>query len=116
MVAVFALPTMAQPFEDKDNPSIGQNVPDATFQSTSTLRGSGSAYSATPMLNADGTASYEGSGTPTGPRRAPEPISVDEDIPEGGGLNTPVGDGVLPLLALAMAFGGVVYMRRRKAV
>ena len=29
---------------------------------------------------------------------------------------SPVGDAVLPLLLMAMAFGAVVYLRRRKAV
>jgi len=28
--------------------------------------------------------------------------------------NTPVGDAVLPLLLMAAAFGGVIYLRRRK--
>jgi len=27
---------------------------------------------------------------------------------------SPIGDGILPLLAAALAFGGVIYLRRRK--
>ena len=28
--------------------------------------------------------------------------------------SSPIGDGILPLLAAALAFGGVIYLRRRK--
>ena len=49
-------------------------APIATFQSTSTMQGSGSTYSSNPMLNAEGQATYttqESSPaySPGGPRR-----------------------------------------------
>jgi len=86
--------------------------PQAQFQSTSTLQGSGSTYSATPALNADGMAVYNASEAaqtqaPSGPRR------VGPTTPKGD--PTPLGDAVLPLMLMALAFGGVIYLRRRKA-
>lgn len=105
-----ALPTMAQTFGTKyaEKPSV-------VFQSTSTMMGSGSTYSANPTLNTDGTAAYEGGSYTSakapligGPRRNP---SVD-DKDEG---NVPISDAVLPLLLCALAFCGVVYLRKRKA-
>lgn len=111
-----ALPTMAQTFGTKyaEKPSVA-------FQSTSTMMGSGSTYSANPTLNTDGTAYYNGAAA-SGPRRVKmdgptptpspnpgDPGSGDQDNTEPG----PVGDAVLPLLLMALAFCGVVYMRRR---
>lgn len=89
-------------------------APSATFQSTSTLTGSGSALSATPMLNADGTVS-----APSGPRRAkmddpvtPPPPDTEEDEKEGDDGNTPIGDAVLPLMLCACAF--LIYRAYRR--
>lgn len=111
-----ALPTMAQTFGTKyaEKPSV-------VFQSTSTMMGSGSTYSANPTLNTDGTAYYNGAAA-SGPRRVKmdgttptpnpgDPESGEQDNTEPG----PVGDAVLPLLLMALAFCGVVYMRKRKA-
>lgn len=90
----------------------------ATFQSTSAMTGSGSVYSSNPVLNEEGSAVYGGAShsaanAPVGPRRAPNPISTDEEMPEGGGLDTPVGDAVLPLLLMALAFGAWRFRRVR---
>ena len=74
-------------------------APAAAFQSTSTLAGSGSAYSAMPMLGSDGTATYDGAeapGAPSGPRRVGPPTPEDDP--------TPVGDAALPLMLLALAY------------
>ena len=115
-VALMALPTMAQTFG-----KMYAEQPNAVFQSTSTMTGSGSTYSANPMLNSDGTASYSGPSyspakAPGGPHRAPDPINDDGDVEEyGDGLNTPLGDAVLPLLLCALAFCGVIYFRRRRS-
>lgn len=115
MVAILvSAPTMAQ--------SFGQQDPNQTqFQSTSTMTGSGSTYAPNPSLNSTGTAnapSY-GGGTPGGPFRAPDPIDNDEWWEEhkedlGEGLSTPLGDGLIPLSLLALAYGAVVYFRKRK--
>ena len=97
--------------------SLWTDMPRAPFQSTSSMDGSGSTYSSNPTLDENGTANSPAASALGGPSKAkagttPPPPVIDEN--DSG--NTPVGDGVLPLLALAMAFGGVVYMRRRKAV
>ena len=108
LVALVALPTMAQNFKEQD-----QQV----FRSTSTLTPSGSQYSAQPMLNEDGTA-YNPAAS-SGPRRAKAeetpstPTTPDVTDPE---KITPVGDAVLPLMLMALAFGGVIYLRRRKSL
>lgn len=105
MVAAFALPTMAQTFGNQDQPNV-------QFQSTSTLQGSGSTYSANPSLNADGTAASPAK-APAGPAKAMGLPGMPST--EGDQGNTPVGDAVLPLMLMALAFGGVIYLRRRKA-
>lgn len=109
MVAAVMLPAMAQ-FSQQQQPNALQ------FQSTSTLQGSGSAYSSTPVLNEDGTANNPAA-APVGPRRAPTPISTEEERKEaGGGLSTPIGDAVLPLMLMAAAGAGIIALRRRRAV
>ena len=106
LAAAFALPAMAQPQDY--NQAI---QPNATFHSTSTMTGSGSAYSSKPMLNADGTAHYSGA-TPAqsyspvqapaaGPHKAP-PIHAD-----------PLGDALLPLMLCALAY--LIFRARKRA-
>ena len=111
-----ALPTMAQTFGTQK-----AEQPNAAFQSTSTMMGSGSSYSANPTLNSDGTASYDGasaSAPSSGPRKAKKEGEWGDT--ELGGTptepGTPLGDAVLPLLLCALAFCGVIYLRRRKTV
>lgn len=115
MAAAFALPVMAQPQDY--NQAI---QPNATFHSTSTMTGSGSAYSSKPMLNADGTAHYNGASySPvSGPRRvgAGTPGSGTPTTPGQGQPQNqfPIGDGLLPLLLCSLAYMGVTAIRRRK--
>ena len=99
-----ALPIMAQP-----QTFNGATAPQVTFQSTSTMQGSGSAYSSKPMLNSNGMATYEGASyapaqVPSGPKK------VGGHTIEG----TPIGDAVLPLTLMCLLAAGVVYLRRRK--
>jgi len=108
VVAAFALPTMAQNYEAQQ--------PTATFQSTSTFTGSGSTYSSNPTINENGVAttpSYSPARAGSSPRKSgllpSEPTNKDGD--EG---NTPIGDAVLPLLLMSLAFAGVIYLRKRK--
>ena len=113
MVALLvSAPTMAQAEAQQPN--------DNQFRSTSTMVGSGSNYSATPTINAGGTANAPTFGG-GGPRYAPKPINNDDDWDRradedgiGRGISTPVGDAVLPLMLMAVAFAGVIYLRRRK--
>lgn len=130
IIMMFAIAPMAMSAVEYNNsyqPSSVSNhqrgmqvaAPAATFQSTSTLVGSGSAYSATPMLGEDGTASYNGASyaPAKGPRKATMDEGDDEATivtPGQSGSQAPIGDAVLPLMLMAGAFAGVVYLRRRK--
>ena len=102
--ALVALPAMAQQFRTSDQPQT-------EFQSTSTMQTSGSVYASQPALNADGTAYNPGAAivpeqNPSGPRRvAPK---------DGSGNEFPIGDAVLPLTLMALAFAGLMYLRRRR--
>ena len=104
MAAVFALPAMAQ--WSTGSTFSQAEAPAAAFRSTSSLTGSGSTYSSTPMFSADGTATYaaaayESEGVPSKPRKTGPPT------PEGD--PTPLGDTALPLLLMALLY--VVYRR-----
>ena len=104
MAAVFALPAMAQ--WSTGSTFSQAEAPAAAFRSTSSLTGSGSTYSSTPMFSADGTATYaaaayESEGVPSKPRKTGPPT------PEGD--PTPLGDAALPLLLMALLY--VVYRR-----
>lgn len=123
-VALMALPAIAQNYGNPYKPAtqngmqqVGAQVPSATFQSTSTMTGSGSSYSANPTLNGNGTAAMPAH---SGPRRAPETQQPDPDTgddPEGGTdvPEQPHGDALLPLLLCAFAFGMFVYFRRKRS-
>ena len=103
-VALIALPTMAQQQE---------------WKSTSTMQGTGSSYA--PQVTSVGattvgemattTESYSPAKAPTGPRKV---IEYNEEM--DGDEGSPIGDAVLPLLFLSLAFCGVIYLRRRKAL
>ena len=100
-VALMALPAMAQ-----------------EWQSTSTLQGTGSNY--TPQVTAVGattaptiattTESYSPNKAPSGPRRG-----FDVGGESGRSDEFPIGDAVLPLLLMSLAFAGVIYFRKRHA-
>ena len=100
-VALIALPTMAQ-----------------DWQSTSTMQGTGSNYA--PQVTAVGataatemamtTESYTPANAPGRPRRA-----FDTGAETGQSGESPVGDAVLPLLLMSLAFAGVIYFRKRHA-
>ncbi len=97
--------------------AFGATAPSATFQSTSSMSGSGSAYSSNPTLNADGTAAYLGeanssSKTNHQPRRAKKEDENNPVITDG---DNPIGDAVLPLLFMSLAFGMFVYFRRKRS-
>ena len=97
MVAALALPTMAQQQE---------------WQSTSSLKTSGSTYS--PQVTAVG-AEAPAAQSPVGV--APSgPMKTLPSTPntEGQQDNTPIGDAVLPLTLMALAYALVVYFRKRK--
>lgn len=84
-------------------------APSATFQSTSAMQGSGSAYSSNPMLNSNGIATLDGSETPAQAPSGPRKASVFDDDDE----DMPIGDAVLPLLLLAGMYLIIRVARRR---
>ena len=107
---VVSVPTMAQ-FSNQD--IFNAQAPGTSFQSTSSLSGSGSAYSSNPTIGDDGTASNPNAEEPqqANARR----IGVRQnyiEVPE----DNPVGDVLLPLLALAIVYGVkcMVYRRKRR--
>ena len=113
--ALMALPALAQNFGSQP-----ADQPNASFQSTSTMTGSGSSYSANPTLNSDGTAAYSNasysSSQNSGPRRAKHstdsPGEVDTTVDKE---NSPLGDTLFPLLLMSLAFGMFVYFRRKRS-
>lgn len=107
-VALIALPTMAQQQE---------------WQSTSTMQTSGSNY--TPQVNAIGaegayqmaTTTTTNTYSPGGPHRAKKEDDWG-DTPDPGPYDegSPIGDAMVPLSLIALAFCGVVYFRRKRAL
>ena len=81
------------------------------FRSTSTMTEIGSRYSATPSLNADGTAMYNTPsypGSSSGIRKAPPGTGGDKPNPD---IEGPIGDALIPLLLIALGY--VIYRRKR---
>ena len=102
-VALIALPTMAQ--QDQ-------------WQSTSSLPTSGSSY--TPQVTpvgAQAPAQQSSVGAPYtpsitgGPNRS---IEGNNENWQEGDEGSPLGDGLIPLTLLALAYALVVYLRKRK--
>ena len=102
--ALIALPTMAQ-----------------DWQSTSTMQGSGSAYSA--QVTAVGAAEATDMATTTeayspasGPHRARRDF-IDPNNPGHQSEEFPIGDAVLPLMLLACAYLGLrVFLNRKRSL
>lgn len=98
--ALIALPTMAQ-----------------DWQSTSAMQGTGSSYS--PQVTAVGATDVNDMATttetnqsqPKGPNRAKK-FDTGGDTPPGP---SPIGDAVLPLLLMSLAFCGYLYLRRKRS-
>lgn len=67
-----------------------------------------------PSEQSEVGASYSPAKAPSGPRRAK--MGDFDDSPEGGegSGDSPIGDAVWPLMLMAIAFGGAVYLRRRR--
>ena len=87
-------------------------TPSAGFQSTSAMPVASMGAS---TLNADGTVNAEayGVGQEETPAKAPNgPRKVGGHAQEG----TPIGDAVLPMLFMSLAFGLFVYFRRKQTL
>lgn len=125
VAAVMALPAAAQQFKTFG----GAVAPQASFQSTSTMRGSGSAYRSNPVVSSYGTAVYTPSTGTYRARKADldgdgyddetgEPAvnpwgdqTVNNTDPNGPGQ--PIGDAMLPLMLCALAYLIVRATRKR---
>ena len=87
------------------------------WQSTSSMQGSGSAYSSqVTAVGATGvgsmaTTTYSPTQASSGPRRSKE---KNEDL--NADPDSPLGDAVLPLLLMAAGFGLYTAVRKRKEV
>ena len=96
-------------------PALAQNSQD--WQSTSTMKGSGSSYS--PQVTAVGAVGVSEMGATTaGPAKAPTgPRRSKEDETDPGPLDdgSPLGDALLPLLLMSLTFCGYLYLRRKRS-
>lgn len=100
-VALVALPTMAQ----------------QEWQSTSAMQGSGSAYGA--QVTAVGATEVVSEATTTEtyspsnnrPHRANK---FDTGADGNQSSDSPIGDALMPLMLMALAFGGYIAIKRRK--
>ena len=119
LLLVISFTAVAQIFgatQNEEQNAFGASAPSAAFQSTSTMSGSGSTYSANPELNADGTAAYQGETySPAKAIRRPGGVRKDgfenQDNPNDP---TPLGDAVLPLMLLLGAYAVYKKVRARK--
>lgn len=99
-------------------PAKAQNAQQEQWQ-TSTMQGSGSAYApqVTPVgatsavNNATTTETYSPAKAPGGPHKS---IEYHDDL--AGDPGSPIGDAVLPLLFLSLAFCALLSLRRKKAL
>jgi len=92
---------------------------ESSFQSTSSMMGSGSNYSSNPMIGSDGTATYSDY-TPsrgrTGREDEGDNAGSGTQVIDPNGQQTPLGSAVPAMLLLAGAYAGVVAVRRRQQV
>ena len=101
--ALVALPTMAQQQEWKSTSSMIQNE-GSVYSSQVTPVGS----TAVPAM-ATTTESYSPAKAPGGPRRV-----FDSGADVNHSEESPIGDAVLPLMVMALAFCGFVAIKRKR--
>ena len=98
-------------------PAQAQNTQE--WQSTSSMIETGSAYA--PQVNAVGATTVSEMATTTtgtytpasGPNRARK--DFDYGAESGQSNEFPLGDAALPLMLFAIAFGGVIALRRKRS-
>lgn len=109
-ISFTAVAQIAGSTQQEEQNAFGASAPSAAFQSTSSMSGSGSTYSANPELNADGTATLEGASY--SPAKPKKPGTIHKAPP----INPdPIGDAVLPLLLMSLTFCGYLYLRRKRS-
>ena len=100
-VLLVSMPAMAQWGSDNQ---VGASAPSTTFQSTSSMTGSNSAYASNPSIGADGMAAAPNAALHSRSITNRRNDEWDDDNIETPDDN-PIGGGVLPLLLLATAYG-----------
>ena len=87
------------------------------FQSTSAMRGTGSVY--TPQVSEVGATTAPSQATTTesySPAKAPGiRKGFDTGAETGQSDESPIGDAVVPMIAFALVFCGVIALRRKRA-
>ena len=109
-VLLVSMPAMAQWGNDNQ---VGASAPSTTFQSTSSMTGSNSAYSSNPSIGDNGMATAP-SHRSLGARRNSDGIGTPDEDDNDDVIN-PIGDAILPLLMAAGAFLLMKALRRRRA-
>ena len=100
--------------------TYGTAAPSVSFQSTSTMQGSGSTYASNPSINGNGTAAYAApSYAPSGQRRTPGAPGTGTGTPTTPGNGDPqnqfpLGDGTGCLLFLLALYAAATGWRRYK--
>ncbi len=113
LVSVPATAQMIGATQQEEQQAFGATAPGAAFQSTSTMSGSGSTYSANPELNTDGTATYEGASyAPAKSPKHPGSVRKSTNNPFDP---TPLGDAVVPLMLLLCAYVCVRSLKKKRA-
>lgn len=90
--------------------------PSMTMQSvnTSGYMVSGSMYS--PIVYEVGSASPTSSSPGSPIRKAPPGVGGESDYDPNNPQFAPIGDAVEPMLLMAMALAGLIYLRRKKVI
>ena len=103
------VPAQAQDFTQPRDPAIQSQQ----------IMSTGAAYSSTVYepFNNTTPAEYNPIGGSNSPAQAPSGPRKDKigGAETGQSTESPIGDAVLPLLMMAMAFAGVTYFRKRRA-
>lgn len=114
-ICLLAFASVVQAVEYKPFTNPAATLPSSQFQSTSVFAEQWSKDDIQPMLNADGSvnaAAYMGGqdNSSSGPRR----VGGQSGTPGQGGDKQPLGDALIPLLLLALAYAGARIIRSRR--
>ena len=116
MVIMLALITPCMVFarmSSANEQSTSNNSTTMMSVNNSELMQTGSSYSSDVYEVGSSSPSSAPAAAPGGPRKTlpdPDPSGYNPENPQEG----PIGDAVLPLMLMAAACGGVVYLRRQR--
>ena len=99
----------------REQQAIGATMPATTFRSAgSAMMSTGSAYAANPVLNTDGTAALNGAASASTPMNRPGGHIRKAGAFDDDSEDMPLGDALIPLLFMVMAYATYILLRRRK--